>query len=107
MINTIPILREERKLFISRVPKETKELFVKIAKDYFEEDYGMLLKTLIDNYNESQQMKILFFENINMKLDYLISKIDKEETPKEQSNKEIKLLGGKKILIEKKEVQNG
>lgn len=90
------ILREkERSLHISRVPKETKELFIKIAEDYFEEDYGMLLKTLIDNYMEYQQMKILFFENIDMKLDSIIGKISNNKP--EENKESITLLSGKKI----------
>lgn len=100
-MNELPILRDERKLFISRIPKETKELFIEIANKEFEGDYGMLLKELVEDYCEFKQMKFLFFENIDNKLNTILSKIDNHNQPENS----ITLLSGKKII--KEGIKNG
>ena len=93
-------------LVISRIPKSTREEFVKFAEEQFADDYGLLLKHIWDEFKKSQILEITFFENINMKLDYLIGKID--DIPKQEEKKptkEIKFLDGKTRRIEK-EVKN-
>ena len=90
------ILREKEKGFwMSRVPRETKELFIKIAEEQFEEDYGMFLKTLVDNYVESQNLKIIFFENIDYKLNHILELLTQKE---EKPEKVIKMLSGRKVM---------
>lgn len=90
------IFREkERKLYISRIPKETKELFIKLAEDQFTGDYGMLLKFLLDQALEYQSFKNIFFNEqlVSDFVEYLNSK-----QPNTYNNpQEITLLSGKKI----------
>jgi len=73
----------EISLVISRVPFETKRTFIDIANAQFSGDYGMLLKKILDDAIEYQNMKVIFFENIDMKLDIIIDKLNnvKEEKP--------------------------
>jgi len=49
--------KNKTRLSISRVPKKTRETFIELAKEEFEEDYGMLLKWLLDQALEYQMMK--------------------------------------------------
>ncbi len=78
-IEQIMLKEKEERLRISRVPPKTKELFLAIAKEDFCDDYGMTLKAILDGY---MQFKV-FFENMDMKLDQIISaqQIKKEEKP--------------------------
>ena len=90
------VLRErERSLFMSRVPKQTKEEFVSFANSDFCEDYGMTFKYVWDNF----KLWKVFFENIDMKLDIILNKL---EIRKEESDKDITLLSGRKIKGGKK-----
>ena len=66
-------------LIISRVPLKTREEFIKIADEEFAGDYGLLLKHIWDEYKRSSFIEATFFSNIDLKLNYLISKVDKSE----------------------------
>jgi hypothetical protein len=50
---------EEKQTFlkISRVPEPTRQLFIAIAEGEFSGDYGMLLKTILDQFIEYQRVK--------------------------------------------------
>ena len=90
------VLRDkEKRLSISRVPKKTKEEFVAFANEEFEEDYGMCLKYVWDNF----KMWKMFFENTNFKLDNIIELISQPQPTNqpEQKGETISLLSGKKI----------
>ena len=76
-------------LVISRVPKQTKQLFITLADTEFCSDYGMTLKWLVDNFKlnptiELMQVMLLDIQN------RLTSLESKGEIPKE-----IKTLSGK------------
>jgi len=86
--NEIVLREKERKLFISRVPKKTREEFVNFADEEFESDYGMTLKYVWDNF----KLWKVFFENMDMKLDLIANLIQNKQEPEE-----LKTLSGRKI----------
>jgi len=90
-------------LVMSRIPEKTRELFVNIANEEFCSDYGLCLKWCLDEVLEFQKMKIIFGENLNMKLDILGDKLDSviDLVNKEEINEEKSL--GIKMLGERKE----
>ena len=88
--NDVVLREKERRLSISRVPKQTKEEFVAFANEEFEEDYGMCLKYVWDNF----KMWKIFFENMDMKLDKLL---EGNNQPEPESKESITLLSGRKI----------
>jgi len=91
-------------LGISRVPAETKTEFIYLANAKFSGDYGMTLKFILEQALEYQMFKKIQDE-MNSKLDYLISKLDNVPKQEEQKpTKEIKLLDGRRIEV-KREVQ--
>ena len=74
------VLRDkEKRLSISRVPKKTKEEFIAFANEEFEEDYGMCLKHIWDQF----KMWKVYFEHLDMKLDNILSRVSQpnQETP--------------------------
>ncbi len=103
-IKDIVLKEKERSLFISRVPKKTKDEFVNFANEEFCEDYGMCLKSIWDNF----KLWKVFFENIDMKLDYLINSLNKDTEKKEEPEEnKIKLLSGKQIKVKGGKKQDG
>jgi len=94
MFDEIVLREKEKRLSISRVPKHTKEEFVEFANEEFEEDYGMALKYVWDNF----KMWKMFIENMNYKLDNILEILSHEKDSKEPEQKEsITLLSGEKI----------
>ena len=92
------VLREkERKLFISRVPKKVKEEFIAFATEEFEEDYGMTLKYVWDNF----KLWKVFFENMNYKLDNILEIISQPEQ-KPDKKASLTMLSGRKVEKEVK-----
>lgn len=89
-------------LVMSRVPKNTRDLFVKIADEEFASDYGLSLKAILDGFIEYQQLKTILFNNLDIKLDYIINLLENSKSGIKE--KSIRLLNGKKINI--KEEQN-
>ena len=90
------VLREkERSLFISRVPKPTKDLFIELANSDFASDYGLLLHWLLSQAIEYQRLKEVLLDK-----DFWIKLNKKEEVPEDS----IKLLSGKSI---KKRMKGG
>lgn len=76
-------------LSIGRIPEKSKTRFLEIAKDEFENDYGMLLKWLIDyrdgllsNPNEELNAKINVLAEEIEQLKNQIKKLTKQ--PKEE-----------------------
>lgn len=84
---------KEERLSLSRVPKKTKELFIDIANEDHCGDYGMTLKTILDGY----MMFKVYFENMDMKLDKILWKINQGN--EESSESEIKTMSGR--IVEK------
>lgn len=84
---------KERRLSISRVPKNTKEEFVKFSEMEFEGDYGMALKQIWDKYKESQSI----FGDLKMQLTYVIHLLENKQNSSnsEQEERPIKILSGK------------
>lgn len=88
------VLREkEKSLHISRVPKKIKEEFTKYAEDEFAGDYGLLLRELWEKYKESS----IFYQNFDVKLNYIIQLLEKEtESEQEEKKPETKkMLSGR------------
>jgi len=85
-------------IVISRVPKPTRDEFIEFANQEFAGDYGLLLKTLWDNY----KLWTLFMQNWDIKLNYIIDKLENKSNNQQITKT---MLSGKKILkggIEKK-----
>jgi len=92
------VLKKAREsgLVISRIPKETRDIFVKIAEESFADDYGLLLKNLLDQALEYQQMKAILFYGLHEKIDKILECVDKDkEKVDEDGQKTIKLLNGR------------
>lgn len=92
----------ETRLNISRVPKKTREEFVKFAEEEFEGDYGMLLREVWEKYKEYSMVQQTFDTKIN----YIIQLLEKEQNTasqeEEPEKKTIKLLDGRKVEKEVK-----
>lgn len=85
-------------LRMSRVPANTKKAFIKLADEEFESDYGMLLKWLMDGIISADVAEVLGQINeLRVRVERL------EAQPKEQPTSSIKLLGGKKIKVNRDE----
>jgi len=98
--NDVVLREKERSLFISRVPKNTKDRFMELANSEFAGDYGLLLQWIYSQAIEYQNMKSVFFESINMKLDSIINLFSSKN--EEQFSNDIKLLDGKVLKGGKK-----
>jgi hypothetical protein len=83
-------------LVISRIPKKTKEEFIALANTEFSGDDGMCLKWCLEQAIEYQNMKSIFFQNIDMKLDNILGSISQTEEKPEQKDS-ITTLSGKRI----------
>ena len=88
----------EKKLYIQRIPPQTKKRFMKLAEEEFENDYGFTLKHLIDLRDG---MYPTGHEEIEAKINLLADKIselhEKIIKLEHKPEKEIKTLSGKKI----------
>lgn len=82
-------------LVMSRVPKQTRELFMKIAEEEFADDYGLLLKFLLDEFINKRVL-----ESLDIKLSYVISLLEKskEEIKAFEPKKRRMLNGAEKII---------
>ena len=67
---------------MSRVPKKTKDIFLEIANEDHCGDYGSCLKNILDGY----MMFKVFFENMDMKLDKILWKLNDDVQGNEQSS---------------------
>jgi len=85
-------------LTISRVPSKTLETFKQLAKEEFSNDYGQLLKTILDQYLEYQSFKVLLFNlgGILERINALEDKVFGEEE-KTKDIKTIKFLDGRTV----------
>lgn len=81
-------------LVIGRIPKKTKKEFILFAEEEFEDDYGMALKYIWDNF----KIWALYFNNLDFKLDKILASLDNKEEDSISllSGDKIKLKGGKK-----------
>ena len=96
-IKGIVLKNKETRLNISRVPKKTREEFIEFANSEFEEDYGMTLKHVWDNF----KMWKIFFENMDYKLNNILEKVSQIENEKKPEEDSITMLNGRRV---KKEV---
>lgn len=94
-IEKLAIEKNEKKLIINRVPVETKKLFISIANDEFVGDYGLLLKYILEQSLEYHQLKSVFLNNIDMKLDNIINKLDLEKN--EEISEKVLTFSGRRI----------
>lgn len=102
MVTKEDILKQkEHKLNISRLPKDVKDEFMKLANEQFCGDYGMTLKYVWDTF----KMWKLFYENLDYKLDAANDKLDdlsQNNTQEEPSDTEgKKMMGGNTISTNK------
>lgn len=89
----------EKKLYIQRLPPKIKTRFMELAMEEFENDYGMLLKKLVEVYdgfypkgNEEIETKI------NILTDEVVAlKQEMFELKQEKQEKGIKSVSGKLI----------
>ena len=86
--NDIVLRDKEKRLSISRLPKNVKEEFVAFAEEEFCEDYGMCFKYVWDQF----KLWKVFFENMDMKLDNILGILSQQNT-----EKQIQMLSGKKV----------
>lgn len=77
---------------ISRLPKKVREEFKEFAKEEYADDFGMALTELWNKYKEY----LVFYNNFDIKLDYIIQLLNTEEKPDEE--KIIKTLSGRRVL---------
>ena len=84
-------------LVMSSVPKKTRDEFVKFAEEEFADNYGACLKYVWDNF----KLWKVFFENIDLKLDKIISMLETQN-----QNIQIKTISGKILKGGKKNEQN-
>jgi len=93
-------------LYISRVPRDTKTRFKELAKDEFMDDFGMLLKKLVEIYdgfyptgNEEIEAKIDYIANEVSLLKTKLMELEKE--PKTE-RRVVKMVDGKIRIGRKK-----
>jgi len=98
-MKSIILNEKETRLNISRVPRKTRAEFVAFANEEFEEDYGMALKFIWDNF----KLFKMFFENVDYKLDKIIDNTtdaqileQEEEVQSKRTLSGRELKGGKK-----------
>jgi len=98
-------------IMISRIPEKAKEQFVKLAEEEFCDDYGMLLKWLLEQTIEYQEIKLMLFANFasfSTALELLNNKVEQiEKSMNRQPERVIKTVSGEEIKIKKKEEKNG
>ena len=58
------VLRDDRKISISRVPKQTKDMFTALAEEEFCDDYGLCFKYILEQAKEYQKVKGILFKLI-------------------------------------------
>ena len=93
-LEKVMLKEKENKLSMSRVPKKTKELFLEIANEDYSGDYGMCLKGILDGY----MLFKVFFENMDMKLDKVLCKLNENTQRNEESSEsEIKTMSGRTV----------
>jgi len=82
-------IRHNLGLVMSRVPEKTRAEFVEFAKGEFEDDYGMCLHYVWDMFKHYQQI----INTQDTKLDYMISLLKNQQSPKIEEVKLPKMLG--------------
>jgi hypothetical protein len=82
-------IRNNLGLVMSRVPEKTLKEFKEFAKGEFEDDYGMCLHYVWDMFKHYQQI----INTQDTKLDYMISLLKNQQSPKIEGAKIPKMLG--------------
>jgi len=86
-----------KSLFIQRVPEQIKTRFMELAKAEFEDDYGMLLKKLVEVYDGFYPTG---HEGIEAKIDILAEEVAKiqEQLKIQQEKKPVKRMLSGRII---------
>ena len=101
-LEQIALHEKESRLKINRIDPNVKELFVEIAEESFCNDFGQLLKFLLDQTIEYQKVKEVILDKeflINI-LENVSQKEKEEKCPRFKtmmSGRRIELKGGNKI----------
>lgn len=90
-------------IVMSRVPKPTRDFFIKLAEEEFAGDYGLLLRELVERYKEY----MLFMNSLDIKLNYIISLLENKKTEEKPQVKKIRTVDGKEKIIGKGGKENG
>ena len=99
-VKEIMLKEKERSLRISRVPKNTKENFIKLSEDEFEGDYGMCLKWCLEQAIEYGYMKVALFNG-------LLNSKEQVPVTQDEEKPEIRMLSGKRIELKGGKKQDG
>jgi len=75
---------ENYRISINRMPKQTWERFIELAKSEFCGDYGMTLKALYDSYVEDVKFNAIYsiVEQLIPRIEALEAKVNSEVKPK-------------------------
>ncbi len=86
---------KEAGLSISRLPKKTKEEFIKFAREEFADDYGMCFHAIFEKFKETINIQ----ETFDIKLNYIISMLESSgKSEHEEKPEEVKLFSGRKVM---------
>lgn len=79
-------IRTNDGLYFGRIPKRTREEFSKFAKEEFCGDYGMALKCLWDDMNNSQELNVLLLrlEQLEQRIQVLENPVKETKTTDEE-----------------------
>lgn len=90
-------------LTLNRMPQKTKEKFLELAKEEYDDDWGLAFKAVFDEALEYRKIKGLFFAGLG-RMDAIENKLMQIENqvlhmtqPKAEEKKGIKLMDGKTI----------
>ena len=88
-----------RSLYIARVPEKAKKVFMDLADNEFESDYGMTLKYLMDLYKGCFPTG---HEVIEAEIETIKTRLEKLES-QEKQGREINMVSGKTIKLKRRE----
>ena len=108
----IKFLKEKLKssgLVISRLPKETKEAFIKLAEERFCDDYGMCLMYLFEQATEYQTAKEVLFNNFAaisaaiVNITARLEQIEQKPNNKQPEQQKRRTLSGEELNLGRRE----
>lgn len=99
-MNEIVLKEKERSLHISRIPKNTKEVFTELAESEFTDDFGLCFKWCLEQALEYQRVKeVILDTNI---INNILEKKQEVEKKEEKPKNTIRMLDGTKRYKEVK-----
>jgi hypothetical protein len=109
----LKFLKEKLKssgIVISRLPKDTKDAFMKLAEERFCDDYGMTLVWLLDQATEYQTAKEVLFNNfaaISAAIVNITARLEQiEEINKTSVQSKRRTLSGEELKLSRREDGN-